>query len=461
MKGLAGRADPRLSRMRSDVALSPWPPLIDNKHAVLAALVFQLDRSQWLDDATIRDLQLRQLAAIAEFHQRHQPGFAAKLAAAGLSAADLAQPGALARLPGIGRRDVQSVAVATPADKLPAKHRPCGYANTSGSTGEPVRVMRTAVNRLHWLGMTARYHLWSEDDFPGRLAVIRANMHDFGPRPDWGPPAGLLWDTGPAIVVDIENDIDLQLDLLAEFEPTSVLAYPTNLIALIQRMAARGHHLPSVKRWRTLGETLTADARERISDGHPARIVDCYSSEELGYLALQCPDNPDCYHVCNETHIVELVGDDDQPVAHGEVGRVLVTDLHNLATPMIRYAIGDHAVAGDPCGCGRGGPTLRRIMGRTRNMITKPDGTRHWPLLGYKQFRDIAPISQYQFVQHAIDAVELRLVTDRPLIPEEESALIAHVQQKLRHPFAVTLSYFEGRLPTGKNGKFEEFLSLL
>lgn len=461
MKGLAGRPDPRLTRMRSDVALSTWPPLTDSRHAVLAALVFQLDRSQWLDDETIAERQYRQLAVTADFHARHQPGFAAKLSAAGLTAADLSHPENLARLPGIGRRDVQSIALATPVGKLPPKHGPTGYANTSGSTGEPVRVMRTAVNRLHWFGMTARYHLWAEDDFPGRMAVIRANMHDFGARPDWGPPAGALWDTGPGLVIDIEDDINRQLDLLADFAPTSLLAYPTNLVALLQAMERRSIALPSVRSWRTLGETLTADARERISEAHPARIYDCYSSEELGYLALQCPDNPDCYHVCHETHIIELVDDDDQPVPHGEIGRVLVTDLHNLATPMIRYGVGDHAVAGDPCGCGRGGPTLRRIMGRTRNMITKPDGTRHWPLLGYKQFRDIAPISQYQFIQHAIDQVEVRLVVDRPLTADEEASMVAHVQQKLRHPFAIDLSYFEERLPKGKNGKFEEFLSLL
>ena len=209
-----------------------------------------------------------------------------------------------------------------------------------------------------------------------------------------------------------------------------------------------------------LGETLTPDARERIGAVHPAPIIDCYSSEELGYLGLECPDAPGVMHV-PENLIVEIVDDDGMPVPAGTVGRVLATDLHNTATAMIRYAVGDHAVAGGPCACGRGLPTLTRVLGRTRNMIVKPDGTRHWPLTGYKQFRDIAPVSQYQFRQHALDRIEVRLVTERPLTAAEEAALIAHLHWKLRHPFTIDLVYFEGRLPLGKNGKFEEFVSLL
>ena len=52
-------------------------------------------------------------------------------------------------------------------------------------------------------------------------------------------------------------------------------------------------------------------------------------------------------------------------------------------------------------------------------------------------------------------------LTPRLLSGEEEAALIAHFQWKLRHPYRIELVYFEGRLPLGRNGKFEEFVSLL
>lgn len=226
-------------------------------------------------------------------------------------------------------------------------------------------------------------------------------------------------------------------------------------------MAASETELPSVRRWRTVGETVTDSFRERLAEAGSAPVVDCYSTEEFGYVALQCPDVPENYHIMAETLIVEIIDDDGQPAGIGENGRVVVTDLHNFAMPLIRYATGDHATAGGPCACGRGLPTLRRVLGRTRNMIVKPDGTRHWPLTGFRQFREIAPIRQYQFRQHSLHRMEVRLVTERALTGAEEAMLKAHLHEKLRHGFEIEFVYFEGRLPTGKNGKFEEFMSLI
>lgn len=455
------RFDLRLGQMRSDVAGSPWPPASDDRHAVLAAMALQLDASQWLTPGEIERRQYQQLVTLATFHVQHSRAFAERLRAADMAPADLASPAGLARLGELSRAMMQDKGQAADPAALPAKHGPTAEVNTSGSTGEPVRVVRTALNRLHWMALSVRFHLWGEPGEFGRFAAIRANLATHGVQPHWAAPMAALWDTGPLLLINIEDDVDAQLDQLVEFAPDSVMVYPSNLAALLDRMVARGIDLPSVKRWRTLGETLTLDLIERIKLTSKVPIHDAYSTEEVGYVAVQCPDDPAHYHICSETLIVELVDAGGKPVRRGEAGRVLITDLHNFATPLIRYAIGDMAIAGGPCRCGRGLPTLKRIIGRVRNMITKPDGSRHWPLTGYKQFRDIAPIRQYQFRQHAIDHIEVRLVTERPLSQSEEDALRAHLHWKLRHPFRIDFVYFEGRLPLGRNGKFEEFVCLL
>jgi hypothetical protein len=63
--------------------------------------------------------------------------------------------------------------------------------------------------------------------------------------------------------------------------------------------------------------------------------------------------------------------------------------------------------------------------------------------------------------QHEIDRIEMRLVVERPLAEAEEAALRASLHEVLRYPYRIDFAYYEGRLPTGPNGKFEEFLSLL
>jgi phenylacetate-CoA ligase len=189
-------------------------------------------------------------------------------------------------------------------------------------------------------------------------------------------------------------------------------------------------------------------------------VRDCYSSEEFGYVAIEC-GNGGLYHVMAEALLVEVVDEQGRQCREGEVGRILVTDLQNHATPMIRYEIGDHAEVGGPCPCGRGLPTLRRILGRTRNMVVRPDGTTYWPITGFKRFRDLAPIIQYQLVQESLTSIEVRLVVEAQLTPEQEGAVAAHIQSFLGYPFETRFSYFEGRIPTGPNGKFEEFKSLV
>jgi phenylacetate-CoA ligase len=90
-----------------------------------------------------------------------------------------------------------------------------------------------------------------------------------------------------------------------------------------------------------------------------------------------------------------------------------------------------------------------------------PDGVRHWPLVGFDRFREIAPIVQYQLVQDGRESIETRLVVARPLKASEESDLRAHIQASLGFPFALRFTYFEGRIPAGPSGKFEEFICRL
>ena len=104
-----------------------------------------------------------------------------------------------------------------------------------------------------------------------------------------------------------------------------------------------------------------------------------YSSQEFGYIALQCPD-AHTYHVQSEAVYVEILDGPGGPCRPGEVGRVVISTLHNYATPLLRYEMGDYAETGGDCVCGRTLPVLNRIVGRERNMWIMPNGQRMWPV---------------------------------------------------------------------------------
>jgi phenylacetate-CoA ligase len=445
--------------MLGDLPGISWPALFSTRIAPLAACIQQLERSQWLDPKDLEALQFRQLVVLAGHFDHHSGHFRERLGRSGMSASDLARPEGLAALEPLTRQQVQAKDPPIFCATVPKGHAPTHRVNTSGSTGEPVIVERTAVNRLFWQAMTMRYHFWAEPDFSGRICSIRANMPAFGDVKDWGAPASFFFRTGPGLLVDIEADIGTQIDEIAGFGANTVIAYPSNVVGLLDELDARDQDLPSLRQVRTIGETVPEGLMARVRHRLGASLYDCYSSEELGYIALQCPESG-LHHLMSETLIVEVVDEAGRPCTEGGTGKVLITDIHNHATPMIRYEIGDYAEVGPACPCGRGLPTLRRIAGRERNMIVKPDGTRHWPLTGYKKFREIAPIVQYQMRQHSRERIELRMVVERSLTEAEEQALRDHLHWKLRHPFELDFTYFEGKLPRGRNGKFEEFLRL-
>ena len=145
-------------------------------------------------------------------------------------------------------------------------------------------------------------------------------------------------------------------------------------------------------------------------------IEDNYSSQEAGIIALQCPAGG-LYHTMAESLVVEVLDEQGRACAEGEVGRVVVTDLHNFAAPLFRYDIGDYAEVGGPCRCGRTLPTFRRVLGRKRNLLMKADGSRFLPRAGFETFDEIAAIQQYQVIQHALDDIEFKLVSAEPLDP--------------------------------------------
>jgi phenylacetate-CoA ligase len=267
----------------------------------------------------------------------------------------------------------------------------------------------------------------------------------------------LLFRTGPAQYIPITAGLDRQWAWLTEFDPDTLLIYPSTLAALARLAEARGETLPGLHHIWTIGETLPPATRALAAAVFGPAPVDLYSSQEVGIIALQCPDSG-LYHVAAECVLVEVLDERGAPCGPGEVGRVTVTDLRNFATPLIRYDIGDYAEASSPCACGRGLPTLARILGRERNLILMPDGARHWPLVGFARFRDAAPVAQYQLVQRERERIEVRLVVESPLAPGQEAALGAVIREALGHDFALTFTYFPDRIPPSKGGKFEEFV---
>ena len=440
-----------------------WPVTPGTKAGGLRTILQQFRELQWLSGEQLQANQMVQLHALLSHAQKTVPYYRERIDAGMFDPLFGLTPDIWRRLPILTRTDIQDNASRLLSEHTPKSHYPLGETQTSGSTGQPVKVTGSAVSRIFWSAVTMRDHYWHKRDFSGRLCSIRAIAADSGDvakgedHPSWGWPAASLHNTGPASLLSLGTDIGAQAGWLLERDPEYLLTYPANLTALEEHFRASGAALTKLKEIRTVGEMVSPALREKCRETFGVPIADVYSSQEVGYMAVQCPDS-ELFHIQSETMMVEILDEAGAPTPPGEVGRVVVTNLHNFAMPLLRYEIRDYAEPGEPCPCGRGLPTIRRVVGRLRNMLVLPNGDKRWPLTGFHDFREIAPIRQYQLVQKSLEQLEVRYVVDRPLTVAEEDQLRDVIRNALGHPFVIYFQYVD-EMPKTPGGKFEEFVS--
>lgn len=444
-----------------------WPATVSPRGMAVLSLLFQLERTERWSASRLLDFQQAQLQRLVAHAATSVPFYRDRLAPL-VDADGAAFREAWQRLPLLTRAEVQQAGDDLVSRDIPESHGELSEIFTSGSTGRPVRALRTELSQLYWSAVTIRDHLWHGRDLTGTLAAIRESTAGKALYPDgervehWGFSTADIFATGPCVTLNITTPVDEQLTWLVREQPDYLLTHPTILDRLLRHSARTGARPAGLKQVLTLSEILPEGLRDLCREMWGASIRDTYSSRELGYLGLQCPD-AEHYHLQSETVLVEVLDAHGTACSPGEVGRVVATPLHNVAMPLLRYELGDYAEVGEACGCGRGLPVIRRILGRRQNMLRLPGGGERWPLLGSDDIGKLlaaAPIRHYQFAQTGLDRIELRLQTARPLDDGERSGVIAWAHAKFGSAFRIDLAY-PSALPRSAAGKFEDFVCLI
>jgi phenylacetate-CoA ligase len=185
-----------------------WPSVPQTQAAALLAVIEQLSRSQYLTEEAVAAARRPQVEALVDHAVAQIPFWRERLAAAGLDAEsrrrdapDAAEWGRRwAALPILRRADVQSLGNALHARQLPAGHGGVAETVTSGSSGRPVRIIRSTLDYFYWQAFQLREHIWRERDLSGSfLSILRNDSSETrtGVRrsPRSGPPARAICST--------------------------------------------------------------------------------------------------------------------------------------------------------------------------------------------------------------------------------------------------------------------------
>jgi len=330
---------------------------------------------------------------------------------------------------------------------------------TSGSTGRPLEFLKNTMLTGAARAVVERAHDWAGANRDLPYATIAIDRRGNAPPPDGHFRRGWSWMGGRGRhgFLAIEAPLKVQAAFLNRHRPAYLKTYPTNAAALAEEAAGEPwrEHIQHVF---TFAETLTDHHVDLIRDRLGVEVTDCYASEEAGQLATRCPYSG-MYHVAAEAALVEVLREDGTACDPGEIGRVVVTPFYNYAMPLVRYDQGDYAELADrPCACGRVLPTIRRIMGRSRDMFVLASGDRIWPRMSVPEMRVLLPAAAWQAIQHEVDLIEFKYVDDGSGRKPDVAGFEAFMQARYGQDVQIRLTR-QDDIPRAPGGKFREFIS--
>lgn len=246
------------------------------------------------------------------------------------------------------------------------------------------------------------------------------------------------------------------VDAFNRFRPEYVKGYPSALYDYCKLAAeARLESVPQ-KAVFTASEKLHKYQRAVIEEYFQAEVYEWYGQVETTVNIHECLNHR--LHVKEEYGLLELLNDDDEPVAAGEEGHAIGTGWGNHAFPMVRYRTGDNMVlsADQRCDCGMNGRIIDSIVGRDEDVIITPDGRR----LGRLDFvfKPVTTVKESQIIQKTRDAVLVRIVPEDRYGSKEEETLRRVLTEYLGTSMTISIEEVE-RIPRSANGKIRYVIS--
>jgi phenylacetate-CoA ligase len=339
-----------------------------------------------------------------------------------------------------------------------SQHEP-RWVHTSGTTGTGLQFPISSECFQREYAFRAVHYLWGGIQEAGRYAFCSGHPVTYYDRqrpPFWVYDYANNWLLLSSYHLT-EKNLPQYIAELDKFQPVLLAGYPSSLYLLAlanQRLGQRVHPRAVY----VSSETLFDFQRRAIEASFGRKVFMFYGNTEMCGNIVECERGK--HHLKLEHSYVELLRSDGRPACAGEEGRLVCTGFGNYATPLIRYEIGDVAVASkeQACACGRGGTVIERVVGRTEDYVLTPDG-RFVGRLDHL-FKDAIRVRHAQIVQDQVDEVTIRIVKDRGYTKIDEDEILREALLRLGSSISVRFDYVE-EIPRTKNGKFRFIVSKL
>jgi phenylacetate-CoA ligase len=315
-------------------------------------------------------------------------------------------------LPILTRGDVVTQ-VETEGSLLPQAHTT--KHSTSGSSGTPLRFFLSDRNSYYNnVRFIAQYFMEGRDLTLNRTRFKSAQNRIEGgfsvkKTGNWLGPLSELFKAGDnKDIYHLHPNRDLLFRELAKDPIGYLIIQPRLVEALFFDSDVSFLSENDTKMFIPISEEAERGLRNKFGAAKiPVRSI--YSSEEVGYIGVECKDCPEIFHVVQSNVIVEIDNSDSVVVAGSRLGKVLVTHLHSYATPFVRYDVGDLATLSEVCGCGHDGPVLSNIHGRKKRLLKRADGSVAPFLMKAENILRIVKCDEYRIRQTELNTIEVEI----------------------------------------------------
>lgn len=419
----------------------------------------ELEASQYWPATRLREHQWTLFKALVAHAYETCPYYRDKYRGAGIQPRDLRSREDIDSIPLLTKEEVQEHRAYMVSREYRVDHLIADM--TGGSTGSPMQFYYDKERLDSRVGATLRHNRWAGWEIGDRAAIL------------WGAPqdmkAGRLRDRVRTWIQDRRVILDasaLSESVMAHFareliryRPTVLQAYANTLGLFARYLQAQGVKDIRPHSIVCSAEVLTPENRQLIEDTFGCAVYNRYGCREFAVIASECEAH-EGLHVNAENLMVEAV-------RHGrsctdEDGEVVITDLRNLAMPMIRYNIKDVGrIKQSHCSCGRGLPLMELTGGRVTDFLLAINGSRvSGIVIATYVITNIPGIRQIQFVQAEPGAVTVNLVKAREWTDGSMAELTARIRRFLGDGMQVRAE-FKDQIPSERSGKYRFSISTL
>ena len=401
-------------------------------------------KTQWLSSVLLRELSLKKLRALMRFCYDNVPYYHRILKERNLKPSDIKSVKDLQKLPRLTKKIVKENFDKMISSNFPKKD--LVPWSTGGSTGVPLKFMQDRES-LMWINTAMlRSFYWAGYRRFDKLVNVWGFPEKLSPLKPW--QRHLTISTFGAD----DQEIRYYLELIRKFKPKGIRGYASSLYVLAQQ--ASGIKLDFAI---SSSEVLFDRYRKLIEEKFECDVYDNYSSREF-MVASECKEHPG-YHVAAENVMVEFVRDNEH-VAPGERGEILITDLTKYGMPLIRYETGDLGRPSDEtCPCGRGLPLIKCIEGRVTDIISTPKGKFISSPAVTLLFKNLE-VNQFQIVQKTKEKLVIKIVKGPKYSQIDTQYVLDQFRKYIGEDMEVEVEFVK-EIPLRKSGKHRVVVSLM